>query len=54
MSTEAKTNYASTLILILLGLLALYAAAGWLMVLVPAAILVWYGAEWGTFKRSRN
>lgn len=54
MSAEAKTNYASTVILIVLGLLALYAGAVWLMVLVPAAILVWYGAGRGTFKRSRN
>ena len=54
MSTEAKTNYASTLILVLLGLLALYAGGGWLMVLVPAAIVVWYSGARGTFKRGRN
>ena len=33
-----------TLILILLGIAALYGGSRWLTILIPAAILVWYGA----------
>jgi len=42
MSVEAKRGYGSTLALLLLGVLALYFGAAWLVVLIPAAVLVWY------------
>lgn len=45
MSAEAKTHYGSTLVLLVLGMLALYGGANWLVVLIPAAVLVWVGAH---------
>ncbi|HUA14301.1 MAG TPA: hypothetical protein VMG31_03320 [Verrucomicrobiae bacterium] len=45
MSAEMKTSYGSTAVLLLLGVLALYAGAAWLPVLIPAAVLVWYGGS---------
>ena len=54
MSAEAKKSYASTLILIGLGVLAFYIGAQWLMVLIPAAVLVWYPAWGATLRRNRN
>lgn len=50
MSVEAKKSYGSTLMLLVLGVVALYGGANWLVVLIPAAMLVWYaaGASWRT------
>jgi hypothetical protein len=42
MSTESKKGYGLTFVLIILGLFALYGGAQWLMVLIPAALLVRY------------
>ncbi len=42
MSAESKKGYGSTLVLIMLGVLALYSGAQWLMVLIPAALFVRY------------
>jgi hypothetical protein len=42
MSADAKKSYGSTMLLIALGLLALYGGARWLLLLIPAAVLVWY------------
>ena len=52
MSAEAKKNYGSTLVLLALGVLALYGGANWLVVLVPVAVLVWYaaGSAWKTHR----
>ncbi len=33
------------LALVLLGVAALYAGTNWLVLLIPAAALVWYGAK---------
>ena len=44
MRTEAKKEYGSTLLLFFLGVLALHFGANWLPVLIPLAILVWFGA----------
>jgi len=44
MSAEAKTGYGSTLALLLFGVLALYLGSRWLVLLIPAALLIWYGA----------
>lgn len=54
MSTESKKGYGSTVVLIILGLLALYSGAQWLMVLIPAAFLVRYFLAPITLRRSRN
>jgi hypothetical protein len=40
----SKKSLVSVLLLILLGVAALWAGARMLIVLVPAALLVWYGA----------
>lgn len=45
MSSEAKKSYGSTLALCAFGVLSLYLGARWLLLLVPAAILVWYGVR---------
>jgi hypothetical protein len=54
MSADNKKGYGSTVVLIVLGMLALYSGAQWLMVLIPAALLVWYAAARPGFRRSRN
>jgi hypothetical protein len=43
MSVDAKKGYGSTLVLLVLGLLVLHFGANWLPVLIPVALLVWYG-----------
>lgn len=42
-SAEIKTGYGSTLILLTLGVLALYAGPSWIPLLAAAAVMVWYG-----------
>jgi hypothetical protein len=44
MSADAKKSTSVTVILVLLGLVALFGGARWLALLIPAALLVWYGA----------
>jgi len=44
MSANAKKSMTATLALILFGALALFAGEKWLWALIPAAVLVWYGA----------
>jgi hypothetical protein len=44
MSADLKKSTGASLILIFLGLSALFGGARWLALLIPAAILVWYGA----------
>jgi hypothetical protein len=45
MSMEAKKGYGSSLALLLFGVLALHFGARWLPVLIPAALIVWFGAR---------
>ncbi len=54
MSADAKKGYGSTVVLMILGILALYAGASWLLALIPVAILVWYAAAGAIFRKSRN
>jgi len=54
MSAEAKRSYGSTLALLMFGVLAFYAGTRWLVVFIPAAVLVWYAAAGATFRRNRN
>ena len=54
MGAEMKKSYASMAILIGLGILALYAGAHWLTVLVPAAIMVRYAVSGASFRSRRN
>jgi hypothetical protein len=54
MSAERKKGYGSTIVMMILGLLALYGGAQWLVLLVPAAVLVWYAATRQALGRVRN
>jgi hypothetical protein len=54
MSAEAKKGYGSTMLLLILGVLALYGGARWLLVLIPTAVVVWYAAAGAAFRRRRN
>jgi hypothetical protein len=53
MSAKAKRSYGSALALLLLSVLALYGGPRWLVVLIPVAVFLWYGAS-PTLRRSRN
>jgi hypothetical protein len=54
MSAESKKGYGSTIVMMILGFLAVYGGARWLVILVPAAVLVWYAATRQALGRSRN
>jgi hypothetical protein len=45
MSAHSKKSLTSTLLLIFLGAAALVGGAKWLVILIPAAVLVWYSAR---------
>jgi hypothetical protein len=53
MSAESKKGYGLTIVMMILGLLALYGAL-YLIVIIPAAALVWFGAGRHTLWKSRN
>ena len=54
MSADTKKEYGSTMALVVLGVLAMYGGVTWLLLLIPAAVLIWSAAVGGQFKRSRN
>jgi hypothetical protein len=54
MNTRSRKSSAWALVLVALGLLALYAGPRGLALLVPAAILVWYAAVESTPSSDRN
>ena len=45
MSANSKKSLTSTFILILLGTATLLGGAKWLVILIPAALIVWYAAR---------
>ncbi len=45
MSTSSKKSIGGTIALLLFGLLALFGGIHWLTLLIPAALLVWYGTD---------
>jgi hypothetical protein len=53
MTTNAKRSIAASFVLILLGLLVLFTGEKSLVVLIPAAVLVWYMAA-PKLRRGRN
>jgi hypothetical protein len=53
-SADAKKSYGSTMVLMVLGLLALYGGARWLLALIPVALVVWYAAGGAMFRTNRN
>jgi hypothetical protein len=44
MSRNSKKSMGWTIVLILLGIIALFGGVKWLIVLIPAAMLIWHGA----------
>lgn len=44
MSANSKKSIGWSAVLLLLGIGALYGGSKWLALLIPAALLVWYGA----------
>jgi len=53
MSAKSRKSLTSTFILLLLGAAALAGGAKWLVILIPAAVLVWYSAR-STIRSGRN
>ena len=45
MTVNAKKSMGWTIVLILFGLIALFGGDQWLVLLIPAAIFVWYAAK---------
>jgi hypothetical protein len=45
MTVNAKKSMGWTMVLILFGLIALFGGDKWLVLLIPAAIFVWYAAK---------
>ena len=45
MSMDSKKSMVWTIVLILMGMAALYGGSKWLALLIPAALLVWYTAK---------
>jgi hypothetical protein len=45
MSADSKKSMGWTVVLLLLGMAALYGGSKWLSLLIPAALLVWYTAR---------
>lgn len=53
MSANSKKSIGWTIVLIILGIMALYGGLKWLSLLIPAALLVWYTAS-PTLRTGRN
>lgn len=45
MSADSKKSLGWTILLILFGVVALFGGVEWLSLLIPAALLVWYGGK---------
>lgn len=54
MSTDIKKSVVSTIALLIFGVLAFCGTVIWLLVLIPAAALVWFAATEKISYRSRN
>jgi hypothetical protein len=53
MSMDAKKSMGWTVVLIFMGMAAIYGGSKWLTLLIPAALLVWYTAK-PTLRTGRN
>jgi len=53
MSAPQRQSVTAMAALILFGLLALFAGEKWLVILIPAAVAVWYGAV-PALRKDRN
>ena len=45
MSADSKKSMGWTVVLIFLGMAAVYGGLKWLSLLIPAAVIVWYAAR---------
>ena len=54
MSTDAKKSMGWTMVLVTLGIVAFCAGPQWLALLIPAAVLVWYGSTLGVNRGTRR
>lgn len=54
MSRDALNGYGPTIALLLFGTLAFFVSTQWLLVLIPAAAVVWYSATGTMVRRRRN
>jgi hypothetical protein len=53
MSANSKKSIGWTIVLIILGMAALYGGTKWLSLLIPAALFVWFTAK-PTLRTGRN
>jgi hypothetical protein len=53
MSANLKKSMGWTIVLVILGMAALYGGSKWLSLLIPAALLVWFAAK-PTLRTGRN
>jgi len=53
MSANSKKSMGWAIVLIILGMAALYGGSKWLGLLIPAALLVWFTAK-PTLRTGRN
>ncbi len=53
MSANQKKSMGGTIVLVMFGVAALIGGIKWLPLLIPAAMLVWYGAG-PVLRRGRN
>ena len=53
MSANSKKSFGRMLLLMLLGVISICGGTGWLALVVPAAMLIWYGAGSG-LRSGRN
>ena len=53
MSAEARRSYGWSFILVMLGLIPLYGGTSWLLVVLPAAGLIWFSYR-NRFGSARN
>ena len=53
MSAKSKKSMGWAIVLIILGMAALYGGSKWLGLLIPAALLVWFTAK-PTLRTGRN
>jgi hypothetical protein len=54
MSMNEKKSVSGTVLLIMLGVAALFGGVKWLGVLIPVAVLVWYSAAEHGYRGNRS
>jgi len=54
MSAESKKSMGWTVVLVILGILSIVGGPGWLAILIPAAMLIWFGFAGPMLRSGRN